>query len=571
MPCRVIDQHQSQISAFIIQCNLQIALAMPQTSLKLKVALYLIIALSAGMGLFTYLIVQHQQEELRNEVSRHVTQISEVVVKSTRHAMLMNEREMAGSIIDEIAKQHGIEEIRLITADGTIVHSKDATEMGRTIDKAAMPCVKCHQTSTPLKSIPNEANWTTYKDSRGKPLLGTMQVIRNEPSCSSASCHEHPSNQSVLGIVDIAFSLEEITQRANAHASYLVAISIAFICLIAASIVVLLARLIYRPLQDLRTGSESVAKGDLTHRVPVRNHDEFGNIAQGFNLMTTALQKAETDRQAHVDNLELEVQERTRKLRLAEAEVAQGEKLASIGLLASGIAHELNSPLTGVLTFASLLRKKLPDTSQDAQDLDLVISETKRCANIIRRLLDFAREKIPARAIFNLNQLIEETVELVERNAALQGIRITMNLEPALPLIWGDADLLKQVLVNILVNAEQAIARNGEINVTSRLCADATPDDTGNADLPMVEVEISDTGCGISEANLPRIFDPFFTSKEVGKGTGLGLSVSYGIIKGHGGSIGVESVVNTGTKFRIALPVDLGLDRSTTDSDKGNA
>ena len=256
-----------------------------------------------------------------------------------------------------------------------------------------------------------------------------------------------------------------------------------------------------------------------------------------------------------VQNLESQIEKRTQELLVAEAEVAQGEKLASVGLLASGIAHELNNPLTGVLTFTSLLRKKMEEGSPDAEDLDLVIRETKRCASIIRRLLDFAREKVPVKGYFNLNRLIEDTLRLIERPASLKDIEVETDFDPDLPEVWGDADLIKQVILNVAVNAEQAIENRGRIVVQSRQLQARNPARPGDETSNMVEITISDTGCGIPEANLQRIFDPFFTSKEVGKGTGLGLSVSYGIIKAHGGGIKVESVVGEGSTFRIQLPV----------------
>lgn len=196
----------------------------------------------------------------------------------------------------------------------------------------------------------------------------------------------------------------------------------------------------------------------------------------------------------------------------------------------------------------------MEEGSPDAEDLDLVIRETKRCASIIRRLLDFAREKVPVKGYFNLNRLIEDTLRLIERPASLKDIEIATDLDPGLPEVWGDADLIKQVILNIVVNAEQAIDGRGRILVQSRLQA-RNPARPGGESSNMVEIAISDTGCGIPEANLQRIFDPFFTSKEVGKGTGLGLSVSYGIIKAHGGGIKVESVVGEGSTFRIQLPV----------------
>lgn len=167
---------------------------------------------------------------------------------------------------------------------------------------------------------------------------------------------------------------------------------------------------------------------------------------------------------------------------------------------------------------------------------------------------DFAREKVPEKGWYDLNQVIEETVRFTDRPASLRQIRITTALDPGLPQVWGDADLIKQVILNILVNAQQSIETQGSIMVESRVHepAGAKP---GVEPIPMVEMIVRDTGCGIPEDKLRRIFDPFYTSKEVGKGTGLGLSVSYGIVKAHGGRINVESVVGEGSTFHILLPV----------------
>jgi len=221
------------------------------------------------------------------------------------------------------------------------------------------------------------------------------------------------------------------------------------------------------------------------------------------------------------------------------------------------------------LTFTHLLRKKMPEGSQDAEDLDLVIRETKRCASIIRRLLDFAREKTPEKQLVDLNHVIEETVRFVERSAALQQIEIVMELDDDLPELYVDADLIKQVLMNILVNAQQAIEGRGTITVRSHFCAARKLAHSGGTPVPAVEITISDTGCGIPKANLQRIFDPFFTSKEVGKGTGLGLSVSYGIVASHGGDIEVDSTVGEGTTFRVYLPASQAVarpERNTSES-----
>jgi two-component system NtrC family sensor kinase len=256
---------------------------------------------------------------------------------------------------------------------------------------------------------------------------------------------------------------------------------------------------------------------------------------------------------------------------VAEAETVRSEKLASVGLLAAGIAHELNNPLTGVLTFAHLLRKKMPDGSQDAEDLDLVIRETKRCAAIIKRLLDFAREKPPEKKFADLNQIIQDTERIIERPASYRDVKIALDLAPDLPPVWVDADQIKQVVMNILVNAQHAIETQGDITVRSRRCPQARSPEPGMKAVPMVEISVTDTGCGIPEHNLQRIFDPFFTSKEVGKGTGLGLSVSHGIVKAHGGAIEVESKVGEGSTFRIFLPIDPPFEQPESERSGSNA
>lgn len=540
-----------------------------EQSLKHKVSLYLTIVLSAAMIIFIMLIVQRQRANMLNEVSRHVTQVSEVITKSTRYAMLVNQTEFVDKIIRDVGNQKDIEKVRVLNKDGRISHSNNPKEVGQTIDRQAEGCVVCHQAEKPLERIPDSEKWRIFKTPEGRLLLGSMEVIRNEPSCSSAACHYHPESQSVLGVLDITYSLDEINRTMLMQMIGIVAISLNFILIVSISVGVLLNRLIYVRLKDLGQGAKKLSSGDLDHRIPVRGNDEFGRMAGSFNLMTEALQKSREELQEWVQTLEQKVEKRTQELRAAEAEVAQGEKLASVGILSAGIAHELNNPLTGVLTFTSLLRKKMPEGSQDAEDLDLVIHETKRCASIIRRLLDFGREKVPEKRFANINQLIEDTARFVERPASLQQIEINMDLDSDLPLVWIDADLIKQVIMNMLINAQQAIEGKGSITIQTRRYTGKSSPKPGVEPEPTVEIAIIDTGCGIPEPNLQRIFDPFFTSKEVGKGTGLGLSVSFGIIRAHGGAIKVESVVGDGTTFRIQLPIQPPFDdvvRNTSES-----
>jgi two-component system, NtrC family, sensor kinase len=531
---------------------------MSPRSLKFKVSLYLIMVMVAVMMLFVLLLVQQERGEQLRTLVTHMDQLSQVIARSTRHAMMLDEPDIVDKIIEDIGKQEGIQRVRVLRKDGVIAHSNFPPEIGQRIDREAEHCSACHEGDKVLTEIPNHKKWRIFDSADRQQLLGNMEVIRNEPSCSSASCHKHPASQSILGVVDITYSLGEINQNMKAHVVNMVAVSVGFILLISISAGWLLHRMIYVPLGDLEKGAKRLSSGNFDHPVPVRGEDEFGSLARSSNAMMGALKKSQQELKEWVHTLEEKVNERTQELRLAEAEVARGEKLASIGQLAAGIAHELNNPLTGVLTFTHLLRKKMPEGSQDAEDLDLVIRETKRCASIIRRLLDFAREKTPEKALVNLNGLIEETVRFVERSAALQQIEIAMDLDPDLPPLFVDADLIKQVLMNILVNAQQAIEERGKIVVESCVKRRRLTGTTMEA-APVVEIAIGDNGCGIPKANLQRIFDPFFTSKEVGKGTGLGLSVSYGIVRSHGGEIDVESTEGEGTTFRIYLPAKLSV------------
>jgi two-component system NtrC family sensor kinase len=423
------------------------------------------------------------------------------------------------------------------------------------VDRKAEACFRCHSGENPLPNVPeNDRTWI-FTSPTGQRLLGSMEVIRNEPSCYTAACHQHKESTAVLGVLGINYSLDQIDRVMRASAITVAMFSLGFIAVVSVAVGLFTHRMVYVPLSDLEGGAKRLAAGNLEQPIPVRSADEFGQLAASFNAMTTALRNSRSELREWGRTLEEKVEKRTQELRLAQAESMRGEKLASVGLLAAGIAHELNNPLTGILTFAHLVRQNLPDDSPDAADLDIVIRESKRCAAIIKRLLDFARDKEPEKRFADLNQIVEDTARILERPANLRDIQIAMELDPKLPRVWVDPDQIKQVVMNMLVNAQHAIEEKGSITVKTRRLPQPMSPAPGMDPVAMVELAIIDTGCGIPEQSLHRIFDPFFTSKEVGKGTGLGLSVSHGIIEAHGGAIEVESKVGEGTTFRVYLPL----------------
>ena len=244
-------------------------------------------------------------------------------------------------------------------------------------------------------------------------------------------------------------------------------------------------------------------------------------------------------------NVELErrVEERSAELRAAQEQLIQAEKLASIGQLAAGVAHEINNPIGVILGFAQLTLKRTPEDSPMHKPLATIAREGLRCKEIVQDLLDFARQSTPKLSRVNVSGVIEAALSLMPHHGNAETVRVIKNYAPELPLVLGDDNQLQQVFLNILLNAYQSMPDGGELVITSRSAGDE------------VQAIFADTGVGIPPENLKRIFDPFYTTKEVGEGTGLGLSISYGIVEQHGGTIETESTVGAGATFVVKLPV----------------
>ncbi len=245
-------------------------------------------------------------------------------------------------------------------------------------------------------------------------------------------------------------------------------------------------------------------------------------------------------------NLERMVAERTAALAQSEKQMAQADRLASIGQLSAGVAHEINNPLGIILGYTQLLLRGEDRDSQRYEDLKTIEKHVKNCKSIVADLLNFSRSSKPKKEMVQIHAALDETLNFVRHHSKLEGTAIHREYDPNVPPVLMDEKKIKQVLINLLMNARHAVGDGGAITLSTRF----------EADEGRVAISVRDTGYGIEARNLPRIFDPFFTTKSTGEGTGLGLSVSYGIIKSHGGDILVESEPGQGSVFTVLLPVE---------------
>jgi len=301
---------------------------------------------------------------------------------------------------------------------------------------------------------------------------------------------------------------------------------------------------ITRPLQRMVIATEEIAKGDLSHKVDIKSRDELGFLATSFNEMIDQLRRANEELMEWGRTLEKKVEERTRELTEMQTKLLQSEKLASLGKLAAGVAHEINNPLGAILIYSHLLLEEMPKNTPAYENLRKIVKETSRCKDIVKGLLEFARPKEPEMSPTDVNETVDRALAIMEKQALFQNIKINKEYGQ-LPRIVADAAQLQQVFMNIILNAAEAMNGRGTLTITSSL----------DPKKEQIRVAFKDTGHGIRPEDMPRLFEPFFTTKEVGKGTGLGLAISYSIIQKHKGTIEVSSQVGQGSTFTIILPL----------------
>ena len=498
-------------------------------SLGLRLTLILGCILSLSVGALIYLLTVSQRNQIEDETAVGAERLAETIKRSIKQDMLEKKRDRIQRSVEEIGRQNGIEYLRIYSKGGIVGYSSHAREVGRRVDKTAEACDQCHRSGNPtarLETLSLRERSTITRSADGHRVLGTIEGIYNEAQCWSAPCHAHPREQKVLGVLALAFSLQEADVR-RSRMSRMAAVATA-VCILGVCSVIGLAvqRFVARPAKLLSKATAMIASGHFQHRIPITGADEMGELAKAFNEMTEKLL-------FHIHAL-TETQEK----------LFRAQRLAAVGKMAAGVAHEINSPLTIILNDASLLLRDASKGSREEEDLRVIVTEARRCGQIVHSLLDFARGDKPQRRTADLNEIVRETLLLANHQAIIHDVAVHLHLRTDLPKVRVDVDQLKQVFLDIISNAIQAMPGGGSLIIES----DDPPG--GN----FVRVSFADTGCGISEENVEKIFQPFFTTKDATRGTGLGLAICDEIVQKHGGRIGVRSVVGEGTCFTVELP-----------------
>ena len=524
-------------------------------SISAKLISLLLLVMLGIFGLLGYLNIRLHRQHLEAATLASAERVSDVIKRSTSYYMLRNNREGLYHAMATMADEPGMVRVRIFDREGNISYSSDPSEVGHAVDKSAEACYGCHAQSQSLEHLNRPDRFRIYRDSSGQRVLGVITPIENQPSCSNAVCHAHPASQKILGVLDTNLSLAKTDAQLTQSSWRMLAYTMFALLDISLLTWLFVWRLVGQPLKHLKDGTSELAGGNLGYQLEVDSTDEAGELASSFNRMSLQLRAANEEIVAWAKTLEDRVEQKTRELNRAHEHVLHVEKMATIGKMAAVVAHEINNPLSGILTYAKLLKKWIQrgeaETSKkkDAEQcLDLIADESRRCGDLVKNLLTFSHTSPMNVQTTDLNTVVDRSVRLVAHQLELNGVELHLDLPSNLPAIQCDPGQIEQVLLALIMNAIDAMPRGGNLWVSTRMGEESDE----------LAIKVRDDGSGIPPEILPNIFEPFLTTKETGKSVGLGLAVSQNIIEGHRGRVDVHSEVGKGTTFTVTLPVEGG-------------
>ena len=525
------------------------------SSLSFKLFFVLLLSILLLFTVYAGVRTRFQERQLEQQVKAEAYRASDFIKQSLFASMLGNERERIYQMITQLGAETGVEVVRIYNKKGEIKFSSAEREIGTSVDLQAEACYACHASDRPLQSLPTAERARVYRkdqDGRQYRVLGLINPIQNASGCSNAACHAHTADQSVLGVLDVQMSLATLDSAlatSERHGFALATLVILAAALLMAAIVFYA---VYLPVKQLRRGTEALTRGNLDVEIDLRRADEMGMLARSFNEMARSLKRADGELRTWSHSLETRVQEKTAELERIHQQIMQVEKTASLGRMAATVAHELNNPLSGIITYAKVVARRLrggmPESAERAamlEDLELIRAESMRCGKIVRDLLTYARESTPEFQPVHLHDVIQRGIKLVEHHTEMARVETEMDFGLADDTVVCDREQIVQALISLMINAVEAMPAGGRLTLKTW---EETP--------RRVCLAVSDTGVGIPEDVRERIFDPFFSTKRDAKGVGLGLAVVYGIVQRHEGGIAVASAPGAGTTFTIDIPRD---------------
>ncbi len=529
-------------------------------ALREKFVVVVSLVIIASMLIISGYVIKRQNEIYRIELEKRAKALVANLAYNAEYGVILESKSELDNLIKGVMRTDDIIYVVITAEDGRLL-----AEMGEDLRRAAKKTT-IDQGSPDFSGKFEVAEYVAGNGTEfiemGHPIETIRQSVSRENlgSVSGLEIKKDEENIEVIGKVRVGLTLANLHREINK--SQTAAILLTLVVVISAIIIMTaFVRIITRPIESLVDVTDQISKGDLSRVVEIDRSDEIGLLAESFNRMIESLKKSQMEVEEYNRTLEEKIIERTSELENAQAQLIQSEKMAAIGQLAAGVAHELNNPLGGILGYAQFNLEKIQEkNANNITDKDIksykrylkdIEMQTRRCKAIVQNLLKFSRtsQTIDFSDI-DVNAVLEDTLTFMEHQLMINQINLRKNFDNSIPRIMGNPSQLQQVFTNIIINAMHASEPGSEIAVATRF---SPPLGEFHG---AVEISISDRGQGISEENIKKIFEPFFTTKEVGKGTGLGLSVSYGIIKEHGGEIKVNSTPNKGTIFTIIIPLE---------------
>lgn len=518
-------------------------------SIGVKFFVLLVVLLMLSFGIITYVNIYFFTNLYREDVVNNAVQVSNLIKRATYNSMLENRRDDLTNTILSLGKEEIFEGIRIYNKAGAIAFSDRIEERGQIADKQAEQCYVCHAEEPAKGVVPTKDRTRILESPAGYRILGLINPIENEPVCYNASCHAHSPKEKLLGILDVKLSLEKGDRSIVDTRNKMLLYSFILILLTALVKGAFVRKMIHSPIKKLNDATKEVANLNLDHKVDIHSRDELGNLAYSFNKMTYHLKEANQAVQDWSTQLESRVQEKTRELEKTQSQLIVAEKMAAMGELSAMVAHEINNPLSGILSYAKLSSRYLAREGVDSETLEsvkknltFISNETKRCGNIVKNLLLFARKSSGDFKEERLQRIIDNSAAVIDHSIKMKELTLLKEFDDGDDSLQCDAGGIQQILVALIINAIEATSPGGKITIATDC----------RSERGRIRVSVADDGKGIPADVLPHIFEPFFSTKV--KSTGLGLSVVYGIVEQHGGTIQVDSTVNQGTTFTVFLP-----------------